>query len=124
MMILNRPNTRTYYSIKVGTGNLPQTIAAVQKKLGPLFPNDPFEYFFLNESFNQQYKADSRLAAYSSLFAFLAILIACFGLLDCQPYNVLQRTKEIGIRKVLGASVRQLIVLLFKRIPVLVLSPW
>jgi putative ABC transport system permease protein len=121
MMILNRPNSRSYYSIKLASGNLPQTIAAIQKNWDRFFPNDPFEYFFLDESFNEQYKADSRFGSVFGLFAFLAILIACFGLLGLSAYNVLQRTKEIGIRKVLGASIRQLIVLLSKEFLYLVL---
>ena len=112
MVILLRPNIRGYYSIKVNSENLPQTIAEVEKAWNAFFPADPFNYFFLDDSFNEQYKADTRFGEVFGLFAFLAILIACFGLLGLSAYNVLQRTKEIGIRKVLGASVQNLLLLL------------
>jgi putative ABC transport system permease protein len=121
MLIMLGRNTKNFYSVKVASGNLPQTIAALQKDWDRYFPNDPFQYFFLDESFDQQYKADSRFGQVFGLFAFLAILIACFGLLGLSAYNVLQRTKEIGIRKVLGASIRQLIILLSKEFLYLVL---
>jgi len=121
MLIQLNPAARNFYSIKVGAGDLPGTIASVQKSWDRYFPNDPFEYFFLDESFNEQYKADTRFGSVFGLFASLAILIACFGLLGLSAYNTLQRTKEIGVRKVLGASVRQLIFLLSKEFLYLVL---
>jgi putative ABC transport system permease protein len=121
MLIQLNPAARNYYSIKIGAGDLPATIASIQKSWDRFFPNDPFEYFFLDESFNEQYKADTRFGSVFGLFATLAILIACFGLLGLSAYNVLQRTKEIGIRKVLGATVQQLIVLLSKEFFYLVL---
>jgi putative ABC transport system permease protein len=112
MAILPIPNIRSYYSVKLRSGDARQTIAAMQAQWSHYFPNDPFKYFFLDESFNAQYKADIRFGQVFGLFAFLAILIACFGLLGLSAYNVLQRTKEIGIRKVLGASARNLVILL------------
>ena len=93
----------------------------VRQKWNKYFPNDPFSYSFLDDSFNEQYKADTRFGEVFGLFATLAIIIACFGLLGLSAYNVLQRTKEIGIRKVLGASVQNLLVLLSKEFLVLVL---
>jgi hypothetical protein len=80
-----------------------------------IFPADPFNYFFLDDFFNGQYNADQMFGKVFGLFASLAILIACFGLLGLSAYNILQRTKEIGIRKVLGASIRDLLLLLSKR---------
>jgi putative ABC transport system permease protein len=71
--------------------------------------------------FDQQYRADQRFGKIFGMFAFLAIIIACFGLLGLSAYNVLQRTKEIGIRKVLGASVQNVLYLLSKDFIVLVL---
>jgi putative ABC transport system permease protein len=120
-LILLNPNARNFYSLKLTGANLPQTIASIHKSWDRYFPNDPFEYFFLDESFGEQYKADQRFGSVFGMFASLAILIACFGLLGLSAYNVLQRTKEIGIRKVLGASVRQLIVLLSREFLYLVL---
>jgi putative ABC transport system permease protein len=120
MIILPRSDTRSYYSVKLTTADPRLTIAAIKKSWDRYFPKDPFDYYFLDESFNEQYKADSRFGEVFGLFASLAILIACFGLLGLSAYNVLQRTKEIGVRKVLGASARSLVFLLSKEFLVLV----
>ena len=112
MIFLLFPNTRNFYSLKVESANLPQTIAGIRKTWDKYFPADPIEYSFLDETFGQQYKADQLFGKVFGVFAFLAILIACFGLLGLSAYNVLQRTKEIGIRKVLGASVQNILFLL------------
>ena len=115
------PNTRDSYSLKIESKNMQSTIAAVQKVWNKYFPSDPFNYFFLDDFFNQQYKADQQFGKVFGLFAFLAIIIACFGLLGLSAYNVLQRTKEIGIRKILGASTENLLYLLSKDFLVLVI---
>lgn len=114
MIFRFRPGNRNFYSIKVATGNLPATIAAVKKTWDKYFPADPFSYTFLDETFSEQYKADILFGKVFGIFAFLAILIACFGLLGLSAYNVIQRTKEIGIRKVLGASAKSILILLSK----------
>jgi putative ABC transport system permease protein len=108
------PNSRGAYALKIQSGNVNSTIAAIQKIWNQYFPADPFNYFFLDDYFNQQYNADQLFGKVFGLFAFLAILIACFGLLGLSAYNVLQRTKEIGIRKILGASTQSLLYLLSK----------
>jgi putative ABC transport system permease protein len=120
MIVLLGSDARNYYSVKLTTADSHLTIAAIKKSWDRYFPNDPFDYYFLDESFNEQYKADSRFGEVFGLFASLAILIACFGLLGLSAYNVLQRTKEIGIRKVLGASAQNLVFLLSKEFLVLV----
>ncbi len=120
-LILLRPNTRDAYSIKVGSANIASTIASIQATWNKFFPNDPFNYYFLDESFNQQYSADKQFGKVFGLFASLAIIIACFGLLGLSAYNVLQRTKEIGIRKVLGASIQNVLYILSKDFIMLVL---
>ncbi len=112
MVLRPRPNVSNYYSLKVSGAYTEQTIASLKALWNNYFPKDPFNYFFLDESFGEQYKADLLFGKVFGVFAFLAILIACFGLLGLSAYNVLQRTKEIGIRKVLGASVRSIMVLL------------
>jgi putative ABC transport system permease protein len=91
-----------------------KAIAAVRTAWDKYFPNDPFNYYFLDEVYDQQYKADRLYGKVFSLFSFLAILIACFGLLGLSAYNILQRTKEIGIRKVMGASVGNVLFILSK----------
>jgi putative ABC transport system permease protein len=115
------PNARDAYSIKMKTGDVQGTISDVQKAWNRFFPADPFNYYFLDELFDQQYRADQRFGKIFGLFAFLAIIIACFGLLGLSAYNVLQRTKEIGIRKVLGASVQNVLYILSRDFMLLVL---
>ena len=112
MIIIPRPNSTQFYSLKLNGGNTEQTIASLQRIWSRFFPRDPFDYFFLDESFGRQYKADMLFGSVFGIFAFLAILIACFGLLGLSAYNVLQRTKEIGIRKVMGATVNSILILL------------
>ena len=114
MIILPRPNDARFYSVKIEPGKAQQTIASLRQTWNRYFPKDPFDYFFLDESFGKQYNADILFGKVFGVFAFLAILIACFGLLGLSAYNVLQRTKEIGIRKVLGASVQSILILLSK----------
>lgn len=121
MLIRLVQNARSAYSLKVETKDMAATIAAVNKAWSQHFPSDPFNYFFLDEFFDQQYKADRLFGKVFGLFAFLAILVACFGLLGLSAYNVLQRTKEIGIRKVLGASVQHVLFILSKDFIYLVL---
>jgi putative ABC transport system permease protein len=115
------PNSRDAYGVKIESNNVQATIASVQKIWNKYFPADPFNYFFLDDFFNQQYNADQLFGKIFGVFAFLAILIACFGLLGLSAYNVLQRTKEIGIRKILGASTENLLILLSKDFLLLVL---
>jgi putative ABC transport system permease protein len=115
------PNCNTYYSVKINTSNIPATIAAMKKVWDQHFPQDPFNYFFLDDYFNQQYNADKLYAKVFSLFAIVAISIACFGLLGLSAYNVLQRRKEISVRKTFGASTQSLLFLLSKDFLLLVL---
>ncbi len=112
MILIPRPNASRYYSLKMNGANIEQTITSLQRTWSRYFPQDPFEYFFLDESFGEQYKADILFGSVFGIFAFIAILIACFGLLGLSAYNVLQRTKEIGIRKVMGATVNSILILL------------
>jgi putative ABC transport system permease protein len=121
MIFLCVPNIRSFYSIKVESGNMQETVASIQKIWNQHFTADPFNYYLLDELYDGQYKANIQFGKIFGMFAFLAILVACFGLLGLSAYNVLQRTKEIGIRKVLGASVRQVLFILSKDFMVLVL---
>ena len=120
MMLPLNINTGVYYSLKMSSTDMHQSLASIEKLWNKYFPADPFNYFFLDDSFNTQYKADTRFGAVFGLFAALAIIIACFGLLGLSAYSVLQRTKEIGVRKVLGASTQSLLVLLSKDFMILV----
>lgn len=115
------PATRMNYSIKLSSPNMPLAIEGVKKVWSTYFPNDPFNYFFLDDYYNEQYKASNLFGRVFGIFAALAILIACFGLSGLSAYNILQRTKEIGVRKVMGASVKQLLYILSKDFILLVL---
>ena len=114
VIFIPKPEVNNFYSIKFQTADVHQTVASVERVWNKYFPDNPFSYFFLDELYNAQYKSDGQFGKVFGLFAFLAIVIACFGLLGLSAYNVLQRTKEIGIRKVLGASERHIIYLLSK----------
>jgi putative ABC transport system permease protein len=99
-------------SVKVGTANLPNTIAAIEKKYKSIIPNRPFSYYFMDEFFDRQYRSEERFGKLFMNFAILAIFISCLGLLGLASYSTMQRTREIGIRKVMGASVSNIINLL------------
>lgn len=101
-----------YISIKVSTNGLPNTISEIQKRWEKLIPNRPFDYFFLDEFFDNQYRTETRFGNLFEYFAVLVILISCLGLLGLSSYSTLQRTKEIGIRKVLGGTVSSIVILI------------
>ncbi|OJJ21426.1 hypothetical protein BKI52_12815 [marine bacterium AO1-C] len=103
-----------YYSIKLGAGSPANTVAAIKAAYLKLFPNDTFEYHFLDSAYNAQYQADQRFGEIFSLFSGLAIFVACIGLFGLASFTLLQRTKEVGIRKVLGASRKNLLTLLLR----------
>jgi len=99
-------------SIHIESDDMPATIDRVQKKWSELIPYLPFEYTFLDEDFDREYKADQQLGKVSAVFTGLAIVIACLGLLGLTSFSVERRTKEIGIRKVLGATVTSVVLLI------------
>jgi putative ABC transport system permease protein len=94
--------------------SLSATIASIRKKYDDFFPGNLFDYYFLDEKFNGQYANDQLFGKVFSLFAGFAIFIACLGLLGLSLFATAQRTKEIGVRKVLGASISNILVLLSK----------
>lgn len=102
--------------VKIRPDNIPAALAAIKQTWQAAEPNRPFDYFFLDETFDQQYRNDEKLRAIFSWFTALAIFIACLGLFGLASFMAEQRTKEIGIRKVLGASVSGVVILLSKEI--------
>ncbi|MBS1596931.1 MAG: ABC transporter permease [Bacteroidetes bacterium] len=108
------PNGCNLISINVSAANLPSTIAAVESKWKTLIPNRPFSYFFMDEFFDKQYRGEERFGKLFLNFAVLAIFISCLGLLGLASYSTMQRTKEIGIRKVIGSSTSGIVNLLSK----------
>ena len=101
-----------YYSIKMNTANLDQTIARIENIWKQTYPEDHFQYFFLDDEFNAQYKADQAFGRVFTLFTFLAIFIAAIGLFGLAVYSANQRTKEIGVRKVNGAKNSEILIML------------
>jgi putative ABC transport system permease protein len=101
-------------SFRFEAKNSQDIIKAVEKSWKALAPGQPFQYSFLDEDFGRMYASEQRLGKIFALFAGLAIVIACLGLFALTAFTAEQRTKEIGIRKVLGASVAGIIVLLSK----------
>jgi len=114
VIFLYRPGARGNLSVKVSSNDMQATVAALQQKWETHFPDDPFQYFFLDEFFNEQYRSETLFGRLFSFFSLLAIFVASLGLFGLSSYDVLQRTKEIGIRKVLGASTAGLVGLLSK----------
>ena len=101
-------------TLTIKGGDIPNTIAAVKAKWERVAPERPFSYYFLDDNFNKQYATEDRFGKLFMYFAVLAILISCLGLLGLASYSTLQRTREIGIRKVLGASVGGIVNMLSK----------
>lgn len=110
-----------YYLAKVNTNNINQTISKIETAWETHFPGNPFNYFFLDDLFDQQYQSDQRFGQIFGLFALLAIIVGCLGLFGLAAFAAQKRVKEIGIRKVLGASVMNILVLLSKDFVKLVL---
>jgi putative ABC transport system permease protein len=99
-------------SVTVSTTELRNTISAIESKWKSAIPYRPLIYYFLDEHFDKQYRSDERFGKLFLYFSVLAIFISCMGLLGLASYSTLQRTREIGVRKVMGASVLQIVNLL------------
>ncbi len=103
-----------YLSIKIRADEIQNTLSYIGKSLAKITPYLPFEYFFIDENFDRLHRANERLAQTFGAFSFIAISIACLGLFGLVAFTAEQRTKEIGVRKVLGASIPGIVVLLSK----------
>jgi len=112
VVIENEPNPFNFVAIRIQPGRISETMDFLEKKWESIDFTGPFDYFFLDESFDSQYRAEERLRTLFSYFTMFAILIACLGLFGLASYTAEQRSKEIGIRKVLGASVSEVVLLL------------
>ena len=109
-----RPDRVSYYSLKTQTADYTGLLANLETQWEEIYPDNPFDYFFLDETFARQYQSEERFSKIFSGFSLLAILVACLGLFGLVSFTAEQSKKEIGIRKVLGASVSQLVTLLLK----------
>ncbi|MCB9264173.1 MAG: ABC transporter permease [Lewinellaceae bacterium] len=117
-----QPYGYTYYSIKAEVSDPRELVRFAEGQWKGHFPESPVSAFFLDEFYEAQYQADLRFGFAFGLFTLLAIIVACLGLFGLSSFSVARRTKEIGVRKVLGASVSQILVLLSEEYVRLVLA--
>ena len=111
---LNNNNQYSYMIAHAKPGDIQATLKSIETTWHQLNPNEPFDYSFLDQDFQNGYKAETRLASIVGYFTVIAILISCLGLFGLATFSAEQRTKEIGVRKVLGASVAGIVSLLSK----------
>ena len=111
---LNNPPRFNYAVVHVKPGNVDASLQSIEMVWHKLNPNEPFDYSFLDKDFQRNYDAETRLSGIVSNFTIIAILISCLGLFGLATFSAEQRIKEIGVRKVLGASVTSIVTLLSK----------
>ncbi len=109
LVAFNDPAWFRFFLVRVPAGNTAQSIKIVQETWKSYFPNKPLEYTFLDDSFNELYKEDQQASTLIAVFAITAVVISAMGLFSLVAFAAAQRTKEISIRKVLGASVTSII---------------
>ena len=114
-------NNNGFVAVRLKSGKFTQAIPKIESKWKEFVPGQPFKYEFLDDNLNQGYAEEQRSGKLFSVFSGLAIIIACVGLFGLSAYTASLRTKEIGIRKVLGASVAGVILLLSKEFTKLVI---
>ena len=108
------PGVRKYYILQYNVGDDPHTtipavIASTKETYTNYFAGNPFNYFFLDEEFEKQYRADKSFGDLFSIFSILALVVASLGLFGLSSFTILRRTKEIGIKKVLGSSITNIL---------------
>jgi putative ABC transport system permease protein len=121
LIIHIQPRGYLYISVRIKTEDIQQTLDFIRSQWQQFNSTYPFDYFFLDDHFDQLYKGEERLGKLFESFAFLAIFIACLGLFGLAAFSGEQRTREIGIRKVLGATMPNVVLLLSKEFLKLVL---
>ena len=120
-LVMRLGNERGYLALKLNSSNYQQVIDEAKLAWNELALDQPFEYSFLDDRFGNMYESESKLGEIFSIFAGLAIVIACLGLFGLAAFTAQQKTKEVGIRKVLGASIGQLIYLMSKEVTILII---
>jgi putative ABC transport system permease protein len=108
------PDFASFFAFKLETENYSSILTSLEQKWGTFFPGNPVDYFFLDQFFNRQYDQDKRFGQIFAVFTGLAIFVACMGLFGLASFMTLQRSKEIGIRKALGSSSSDVVLLLSK----------
>jgi ABC-type antimicrobial peptide transport system permease subunit len=120
VLMHNDPGWMLYISVKAREGNLKQTLATMETVWNKFLPNEPFDYIFMDDTFTALYKADVKTSKLILIFSFIAIIITALGLFGLTAFTVERKRKEIGVRKVLGASVGNITSLLSKEFVFLV----
>lgn len=115
------PAQEEFFAMKISPGRVDQAIDELKSRYDEFFPGNPFNYFFLDEFYDRQYRIEKQIFVAVGVFSMVAIIIAALGLFGLSSYTTLQRTKEIGIRKVSGASVNRILALLSKEFVELIL---
>ena len=116
LVLLVPKNANNYgrVSIKVGGSNITAALSQIESTWKKFLPDTPYQYSFLDENFEKLYNAEEKQKTLLTIFACIAIFIACLGLFGLSAFAIIQRIKEIGIRKVLGANVGSIVTLLTK----------
>jgi len=112
ILFLIRPSWYDNYLVRIRPGAIERTLETVKSSWEQFFPGWPFDYRFADEAFDARYRAEERLGQIFAVFSGLAIFVACLGLFGLAAFTAEKRTKEIGVRKVLGATVSQIVLLL------------
>lgn len=120
-VFLFSPASKDYFSIKLNMTNAEESISTISDFYAANFPGNPIEYYFLDDFFNEQYNADREFGQIFNSFAVFAIVAACLGLFGLTAFSMLQKSKEIGIRKVLGAKMGHITYLFSKNYLLLIL---
>jgi len=104
-------DVRGLFALNVGTPDMKSMIQKIKTRFDEFFPGNPFEYYFLDEYYDRQYQADERFGTVVGIFSLLAMIVTGLGILGLTSFMVVQRTKEIGLRKILGAGVSRILLL-------------
>ncbi len=113
-ILLNFTEYGTNISVRLGANDIRNTMTTIREEYESAFPNNPFDYYFMDEFFNRQYESDRQFGQIFSAFSLVAIVIACLGLFGLASFTLSLRVKEIGIRKVLGATLLSILTMLYK----------
>jgi len=119
-LILRLGEDRGHISFRIRTENMNKTITLLKRKWNEFLPIQPFDYYFMDDRFDTMYRSERRIGEVLGVFAFLAVIIGCLGLFGLASFTSERRTKEIGIRKVLGASIPNIMKLLLREFFILV----
>jgi putative ABC transport system permease protein len=112
IVLLVRPQWYGFVSVKLSSSDMQEAVKGVKDVWASFSPENPLDYFFLDADYDQQYRTEVRISSVLNVFTILAIVIACLGLFALASFVTEQRTKEIGVRKVLGASTSGIVVML------------